>query len=80
MCGQGVEICGSDLLLLTARLRGVLSLRMACGASLVGAVSVVALTLAGRLRGVLCRLSVALRARFFAVLRVLAFCFAAGLC
>jgi len=53
---------------------------MACGASLVGAVSVVALTLAGWLRGVLCRLSVALRARFFAVLRVLAFCFAAGLC
>ena len=54
MCGQGavlflaeIDLWKSDLLLLTARLRGVLSLRMACGASLVRAVSVVAFTLAG---------------------------------
>ena len=55
MCGQGavlfleeIDLWKSDLLLLTARLRGVLlRLRMACGASLIGAVGVVAFTLAG---------------------------------
>ena len=53
MCGQGAVLFLEEidlwkcLLLLTARLRGVLSLRVAYRASLIGAVSVVALTLAG---------------------------------
>ena len=53
VCGQGAVLFLEEidlwkcLLLLTARLRGVLSLRVAYRASLIGAVGVVAFTLAG---------------------------------
>ena len=53
MCGQGAVLFLEEidlwkcLLLLTARLRSVLSLRVAYRARLIGAVGVVAFTLAG---------------------------------